>query len=161
MKCKNFLLVFFLVWLSVGHTSLYSEDQKLKELEQISTELTEATNKFNQLAIASQLTLMDLQLILPELIQSQEDLLIDLTELDKQLQTIRTLSDSSLEKLTILKGTISSLSVSVATLGTSLSILDASVKAMERNNRVGIALGSIALAGVLALTIKEIITAVK
>lgn len=158
MRCKSFLLGFFLVWLLAGHTSLFSEDLKSKELERISTELTEATKKFNSLAIASQLTLMDLQVILPELIQSQEDLLLDLTELDRQLQTIRTLSDSSLEKLTNLKDSISNLSVSVATLGTSLSILDASVKAMERNNAVGIVFGSIALAGVLALTIREIVT---
>ena len=155
------MLKTFFYGLLVGILGTLSGETTLDESIRISKELTEISKEYNEIVISSQLTLQDLQEILPSLQKRVGELKIEVAGLMKDSLLLTETSDSLLLKWTNLNNSISVLSTSVETLGMSLSILEESVKRAQRRNSAGLVISIIAGCGVTALIGLEVYQAFK
>jgi len=120
-----------------GETTLDKYDRITRDLQKIS-------NEYNEISVNSQLTLQDLQEILPQLTQRVNGLQTEVNGLIKDSQDLTETSEGLLQKWINLKNGIDNLSSSIETLGTSFTILDSSIKRAERKSNTGLAIAIIA-----------------
>ncbi len=146
MKCQKLLLLLFLslVLFAVLPGLLLAETTSEK-YERITIELTDLYKEYSIITTNSELTLMDLQEILPQLQKRLNELRNELDLLIKDLDLLAETSQGLLEKWINLKDGIDKLSSSLETLETDFTSLDKSIKKAEFKSNIGVGLSGLSI----------------
>jgi chromosome segregation ATPase len=153
MKCLKVSFMVLLLVLSLPvFAGTHSDETTSEKLDRLTTKVTEISKQFNEISSNSELTLMDLQVRFPKLVQEVDQLKTEVSELGVELKALTERSEGLLQKWTNLSNGISKLSSSVETFQMSLTNLGDSVKRAEKRSNTGlwISIGAF-IAGVIAL----------
>lgn len=155
MWSKVFLLGFLLLLLFVPVSTFSQDSEIITSLQELQMDYQTTTEKLNILSIQSEVDLMALTQLLPQL---QKEVTILQQTVSRLIEESEKLSQDS-EQLTIqlqeLNGEISRLSISLESLGTQIIDLENSLKDFKTRDIITLSVGILAIVGVIILFFKK------
>lgn len=152
---KVFLWVFLLQLLFCVVPIFSISGQTTRTLEDLQQEYQKNTERLNVLSIQSEIDLMDLQILLPQLRQEVNALSQEVSQLITESQLLKQDSKKLTQQLTELNTDIEKLSGSLDRIGTLTTDLEKSLKALQLKNNLSLGVAGLSLIGLVYLLIKS------